>query len=138
MLHTLAQQHVCTLKGSTSSVSGVLSHIYFALSNFKRVRTKLLSSHFKVMIDACAVSPHTARVSVLTSFVWLTYLQDQPDNFTLATKLPCVVVRPNPLLSLTNCNIFHMFFVLATESTAATRTTLPPNSTLRASGRTRS
>ena len=48
MLHTLSQQHVCTLKGSTSSVSGVLSHIYFALSNFKRVRTKLLSSHFKV------------------------------------------------------------------------------------------
>lgn len=48
MLHHLAQQHSCSLKGSTSSVSGVLSHIYFALSNFKRVRTKLLSSHFKV------------------------------------------------------------------------------------------
>jgi hypothetical protein len=47
-LHTLAQQYRCTLKGSTSSVSGVLSHVYFALSNFKRVRTKLLSSHFKV------------------------------------------------------------------------------------------
>jgi hypothetical protein len=50
MLHQLAQQYSCNLKGSTSSVSGVLSHIYFALSNFKRVRTKLLSSHFKVIL----------------------------------------------------------------------------------------
>ena len=56
----------CNLKGSTSSVSGVLSHIYFALSNFKRVRTKLLSSHFKValhvLLHHCVIVRYCCRL----------------------------------------------------------------------------
>ena len=71
---------------------------------------------------SCVISPSCFREIVL-SMARLIYFQDQPDNFTLATKLPCVVVRHIPLPSQSNCNILHMFFDLETASTAATRTT---------------
>jgi hypothetical protein len=70
---------------------------------------------------SCVIAPLCCRETVL-SMARLTHIQDQPDNFTLATKLPCVVVRHITLPSLSNCNNLHMFFALETASTAATRT----------------
>jgi len=43
LLHSLAAQYNCRFKGSTSSVSGLLSHLYLMLSSFKKVNLESLS-----------------------------------------------------------------------------------------------
>ncbi|KAF7978478.1 hypothetical protein HWV62_45609 [Athelia sp. TMB] len=46
-LRTLARQEGRQYTGSTSSLTGVLSHIYFLLSNFRDVNTSMLSRNFQ-------------------------------------------------------------------------------------------
>ena len=81
-------------------------------------------------------------VKMMELLVTLFRLQSQPDNFTLATKLPCVVVRcipsPTPLHPLQNCNTLRMSSAPAMASTAATPTIRPRSSTLKARAPSRS
>ncbi|KAI8065385.1 mitochondrial protein Pet127-domain-containing protein [Gilbertella persicaria] len=62
-LRKMARDMNKTYVGSTSSVSAVLSHFYFAMSNFKPVDTSCLSSSFK----------------------------DEPKQFTRGTRVPASI-----------------------------------------------
>lgn len=46
-LRALAKQEDKKFSGSTSSLSGMLSHIYFLLSEYKEADCSILSQHFK-------------------------------------------------------------------------------------------
>jgi hypothetical protein len=50
----MANQHGKRYVGSTSSISAVLSQIYFMLSNFKKVNTSHLSSDFQKEVKRLA------------------------------------------------------------------------------------
>jgi len=51
-LRTLAIQEGKKFAGSTSSLSGMMSHIYFLLSEYKEADCTVLSQHFKAEVSS--------------------------------------------------------------------------------------
>lgn len=57
-LRTIATREGRTFAGSTSSLSGLLSHIYFLISSDKDVNTTSLSRHFQYEVMPSFVTSH--------------------------------------------------------------------------------
>jgi Mitochondrial protein Pet127 len=78
-LRKLAQQEERMFSGSTSSLTGILSHIYFLISANRHVDTNVLSRHFQ----------REVRQSTLRA-IQLAYAHSipQPRNFTPGQRMP--------------------------------------------------
>ena len=83
-LWDLARREKRTFAGSTSSLSGMLSHVYFLLSGDKDVNTDNLSRNFGKEVR-CLLCAYNTGSDILVNNL-------QPRNFTMGQRMPASVL----------------------------------------------
>ena len=88
-LHSLARKHKKSFVGSTSSVTCALSQVYYMISRFRKVQTKMFSNEFRNEVSKSSPKPLKPNKSKTTTCVLDSF--SQPDTFTKFAKKPATV-----------------------------------------------